>query len=122
MSQLNTLESKPRTELVLSLVPAAFTCMNAYLLEPFFAQILGLLFGIDKFPGTITILGVIAVAFGTVIAHKGSQAMLQSGKRTIPKVEGDYTGAQGNRAGAAEKGSKGALSGGLGSADEEELS
>lgn len=68
------------------------TCMNAYLMEPFFAQILGLLFGIDKFPGTITILGVIAVAFGTVIANKGSQAMLQAGKRTIPKVEGDYTG------------------------------
>ena len=102
--------------------------MNAYLLEPFFAQILGLLFGIDKFPGTITILGVIAVAFGTVIANKGSQAMLQSGKRTIPKVEGDYTGTEGNQArGArgqtgASKGSKGAITGGLGSGDDEELS
>lgn len=72
------------------------TCMNAYLLEPFFAQILGLLFGIDKSPGIVTILGVIAIVFGTVIANKGSQAMLKDGKRTIPKVEGDFTGASGS--------------------------
>ena len=72
------------------------TCMNAYLLEPVFAQLLGCIFGIDKSPGIVTILGVIAIAFGTVIANKGSHAMLREGKRTLPKVEGDYTGASGN--------------------------
>ena len=93
------------------------TCMNAYLLEPFFAQVLGLLFGIDKFPGTVTILGVIAVAFGTVVANKGSQVMLREGKRAIPKAEGSFTGASGNKGQADVEAGNPAVS-----ASEEELS
>jgi hypothetical protein len=36
-------------------------CMNAYLLEPFFAQILGYLFGIDLMPSGFTALGTIVI-------------------------------------------------------------
>lgn len=63
------------------------TCLNAYLLEPFFAQILGLLFGIDKFPGAVTIIGVVAVTVATVMVNKGTAAMLNEKKRTIPVVQ-----------------------------------
>lgn len=60
------------------------TCLNAYLLEPVFAQILGLIFGIDKQPGVVTILGVLAVAIGTVLVNKGTAAMVKEKKRTFP--------------------------------------
>lgn len=53
------------------------TCLNAYLLEPFFAQILGLVFGIDKVPGAVTIVGVIAVTIGSLMVNKGSATMLR---------------------------------------------
>ena len=60
--------------------------MNAYLMEPFFAQILGLLFGIDKFPGAVTIIGVIAVTIATVMVNKGSATMMREQKRVIPAL------------------------------------
>lgn len=63
------------------------TCMNAYLMEPFFAQVLGLLFGIDKFPGVVTIIGVIAVTFATVMVNKGSATMLREKQRSVIPVQ-----------------------------------
>lgn len=36
-------------------------CMNAYLLEPFFAQILGCIFGIDLIPSGFTVLGTLVI-------------------------------------------------------------
>lgn len=72
------------------------TCLHAYLMEPFFAQILGLLFGIDKVPGVVTIIGVVAVAIATVMVNKGSAAMLRENKRAIPTTQaGASSGAKG---------------------------
>ena len=44
-------------------------CMNAYLLEPFFAQILGYVFGIDFMPSAFTILGTIAIFGATLMVQ-----------------------------------------------------
>jgi len=43
--------------------------MNAYLLEPFFAQILGYVFGIDFMPSAFTILGTIAIFGATLMVQ-----------------------------------------------------
>ena len=37
---------------------------NAYLVEPFFAQILGYMFGLDQLPGICTALGTLFAIFG----------------------------------------------------------
>jgi drug/metabolite transporter (DMT)-like permease len=39
-------------------------CSNAFLLEPFFAQVLGCLLSIDRYPGALTVLGGLAVFIG----------------------------------------------------------
>jgi hypothetical protein len=46
--------------------------MSAYLLEPFVAQIMGCLFGIDLVPGLITILGVVLLTMALVMINKGT--------------------------------------------------
>lgn len=62
------------------------TCLSAQLLEPFCAQILAVIFGIDKVPGVVTIVGVVAVTFATVAVNRGGAAMLKEKKRTIPSI------------------------------------
>ena len=47
-------------------------CMNAYLLEPFFAQILGCIFGVDLIPSAFTILGTIIIFCATLMVQKGT--------------------------------------------------
>ena len=74
------------------------TCMHAYLMEPFFAQILGYMYGIDKAPGYITIIGVIAVAFSTVLVNKGTYAMLSDNSRKLPGQEEGSAAASGQNA------------------------
>ena len=70
--------------------------MHAYLLEPFFAQALGLLYGIDKVPGAVTIVGVIAVAFATVLVNKGTYTMLSENLRKLPALQEDGAEAAGS--------------------------
>ena len=87
--------------------------MHAYLLEPFFAQALGLFYGIDKTPGVVTIIGVIAVACATILINKGTYAAINEGSRTLPALQEEGAGA------AASGGNELPLSG---SGDVEELS
>ena len=61
--------------------------MNAILLEPLFAQILGCLFGIDHFPSAITILGVIMIFGGTILVNKGTKIMVKQNKRSLEELE-----------------------------------
>jgi drug/metabolite transporter (DMT)-like permease len=55
--------------------------MNAYLLEPLIAQILGCIFGIDLMPSMLTILGVILIFGGTLLVNKGTQIMVRDNRR-----------------------------------------
>ena len=50
---------------------------NAYLVEPFFAQILGYMFGLDKLPGYLTGLGTLFAIFGIAFIDKGSKKRLR---------------------------------------------
>ena len=70
-------------------------CMNAYLLEPVFAQILGCVFGVDKRPGLLTIAGVIAIAVATVMVNKGTNAMIDGKLRVMPVIQDDGAGQSG---------------------------
>jgi drug/metabolite transporter (DMT)-like permease len=49
-----------------------FVCMNAFLLEPFFAQILGYFYGIDQAPGLMTVFGTIIITISLIMVTKGS--------------------------------------------------
>jgi drug/metabolite transporter (DMT)-like permease len=51
-------------------------CMNAYLLEPFFAQILGCIFGVDLIPSAFTVLGTLTIFGATIMVQKGTQEMV----------------------------------------------
>ena len=51
---------------------------NAYLVEPFFAQILGYIFGLDQLPGWFTALGTLFAIFGIAFIDKGSRKRLKS--------------------------------------------
>jgi len=46
--------------------------MSAYLLEPFVAQIMGCLFGIDLVPGIITIVGIVLLTMALMMINKGT--------------------------------------------------
>lgn len=46
---------------------------SLFLLEPFFGQLAGLIFGLDRIPGTITLLGVLVITYGIYLTAKGSQ-------------------------------------------------
>lgn len=46
---------------------------NAYLLEPFFAQLLGFSLGLDKLPGVITAIGTISAVAGIAFIDSGSR-------------------------------------------------
>lgn len=46
---------------------------NAFLLEPFVAQTLGYIFGLDNLPGLLTILGTLAAVGGILFIDKGSR-------------------------------------------------
>ena len=50
---------------------------NAYLIEPFFAQILGYLYGLDKLPGPLTALGAIFAVFGIAMIDRGSRKRIK---------------------------------------------
>ena len=51
--------------------------MNAMLLEPIIAQILGWGFGLDLAPGWLTILALPAVLFGSFYVNRGTYVMIQ---------------------------------------------
>jgi drug/metabolite transporter (DMT)-like permease len=53
---------------------------NAYLLEPFFAQMLGFILGLDKLPGLMTLLGTIFAVFGIMHIDKGSRLRAEEAK------------------------------------------
>ena len=57
--------------------------MNAYLLEPLIAQVLGCLYGIDLFPSMITILGMIMIFGGTLLVNKGTKVMIKESRRNV---------------------------------------
>ena len=61
--------------------------MNAYLLEPLIAQILGCFFGIDLFPSIITILGVMMIFGGTLLVNKGTKIMVRDNKRNVTEPQ-----------------------------------
>ena len=46
---------------------------NAYLLEPFFAQILGYMIGLDKLPGVISLLGTGCALVGIMYIDRGAR-------------------------------------------------
>ena len=46
---------------------------NAYLLEPFFAQSLGYMLGLDSLPGIMTAVGTIFAIFGIAFIDRGSR-------------------------------------------------
>ena len=50
---------------------------NAYLVEPFFAQLLGYMFGLDKMPGMLTALGTLFAIFGIAFIDRGSKRRLK---------------------------------------------
>jgi drug/metabolite transporter (DMT)-like permease len=62
--------------------------MNAYLMEPLIAQVLGYIFGIDLMPGMVTILGVILIFGGTLLVNKGTKIMIKENKRNNDEPEG----------------------------------
>ena len=57
--------------------------MNAYLLEPLIAQVLGCIFGIDLFPSMLTILGMFMIFGGTLLVNKGTKVMIKENKRNV---------------------------------------
>ena len=46
-------------------------CMNALLYEPLISQILGYAYGIDHFPGYMTIFGVLIVLISIFFVNRG---------------------------------------------------
>jgi hypothetical protein len=48
------------------------TC-NAYLIEPFLAQLLGYHFRLDKLPGLLTAIGTVFAIYGIFYIEKGSR-------------------------------------------------
>ena len=46
---------------------------NAYLIEPFIAQVLGYSLNLDKMPGIITLLGTICALAGILFIAKGDK-------------------------------------------------
>lgn len=61
--------------------------MNAYLMEPLIAQVLGYIFGIDLFPSMITLLGVIMIFGGTLLVNKGTKIMIRDNKRNVTEPQ-----------------------------------
>jgi drug/metabolite transporter (DMT)-like permease len=57
--------------------------MNAYLMEPLIAQILGCVFRIDLMPSMITILGIVMIFGGTLLVNKGTKIMVKENKRNV---------------------------------------
>lgn len=45
---------------------------NSFLLEPFFAQVMGFALGLDKLPGWLTLVGTIFTVGGILFLQKGS--------------------------------------------------
>lgn len=58
-------------------------CLNAYLLEPYIAQVLGCLFGIDMMPGFMTIVGSILITLAILMINRGTQIMVRDKKRPV---------------------------------------
>jgi hypothetical protein len=48
-------------------------CSNSLLLEPFFAQTLGCLMGIDNYPGILTVIGTVVVLVGVFELEQGNR-------------------------------------------------
>jgi len=63
--------------------------MNAYLMEPLIAQVLGYMFGVDLFPSMITLLGVIMIFGGTLLVNKGTKIMVRDNKRSVSEPQDD---------------------------------
>lgn len=58
--------------------------MNAMLLEPVIAQILGYGFGLDLAPGWLTILSLPVVLLGTFYVNRGTYVMIGQNMRLLP--------------------------------------
>jgi hypothetical protein len=56
---------------------------NAYLLEPFFAQLLGYMLGLDKLPGLMTAVGTVFAIAGIMNIDKGSKERLADRKKML---------------------------------------
>jgi hypothetical protein len=46
---------------------------NSFLVEPFIAQVLGFLLGLDALPGIMTVLGTFCAIAGIIFIEKGSR-------------------------------------------------
>ena len=66
---------------------SSLVVMNAYLMEPLIAQLLGYFFGIDLFPSIITLLGVIMIFGGTLLVNKGTKIMIRDNKRNVTEPQ-----------------------------------
>ena len=65
---------------------------NAYLVEPFFAQLLGYVFGLDKMPGFMTALGTLFAIFGIAFIDRGSKRRLKDATARSTKGDGTISG------------------------------
>jgi hypothetical protein len=52
---------------------SALVTSNAYLIEPFFAQVLGYMLGLDLMPGMMTLVGTVFAVFGIMYIDKGAR-------------------------------------------------
>lgn len=52
---------------------SALVTSNAYLIEPFFAQVLGYMLGLDMMPGLMTLIGTVFAVFGIMYIDKGAR-------------------------------------------------
>jgi hypothetical protein len=59
---------------------------NAFLVEPFFAQVVGYLMGLDKMPGLVTFLATISAITGIYYIEKGSRQRVRE-KRDASEVK-----------------------------------
>ena len=61
-------------------------CLNAFLLEPYIAQVLGCLFGIDLMPGFMTIIGTALLTLALLMINRGTLLMVKDKKRPVEEI------------------------------------
>lgn len=64
-------------------------CTNAFLLQPYVAQILGYAFGIDSFPGFLTILGTLMTGVGIYCIDRGSRVKIMLKNKNYYSIMSD---------------------------------
>mmetsp|Transcript_9622 Transcript_9622/g.16160 ORF Transcript_9622/g.16160 Transcript_9622/m.16160 type:complete len:299 (+) Transcript_9622:647-1543(+) len=63
-------------------------CMNAFLMEPIVAQVLGCLVGIDRIPNFLTILALLAITASAFYINIGTSIMVICKRRVFPEADG----------------------------------